>query len=242
MYGRDAVADQQRLNNLYENPLSLCLAGCKTSAKNGVIEKGWRLDLAARAKLPVPNGGILLDDFYQLAVLEEVVQFADGRLSIPSPQALSDLLYTAVRFPQLDKPAILRPLYETAVPPQFSVNLADPPALAGALAELWAALPAGAETGRDVLLQEMITIAVEGTAVTHSSRPTDTITCNSQTSTLPQLGAWRRPDPAFPAHLRRLQLLLRGLRRTFGAGQWQVQWADDGRVCWLLSLKNITIP
>jgi pyruvate,water dikinase len=210
--------------------------GSKRAKKNGVAEEGWRLDMAARAGLPVPNGGILLDYFYWLAVQEAVVQLVDGRAHILSPPALYDLLYTAVRFPQLDKPCIIRPLFGTAVSPQLHLNMSDPVALAVAFGQLWQAAPAGEESRHDLLVQEMIAIQVEGTAVTAAHQPTDTITYAGNTITLPQLTGWRRPDAAQPHQLRRLQQLLRGVRRTFGAGEWQVQWADDGRICWLLTI------
>ncbi|GIK56697.1 MAG: hypothetical protein HND44_08595 [Chloroflexi bacterium] len=219
--------------------------GSKRAKKNGVSEKGWRLDMAARAGLPVPNGGILLDNFYWLAVHEEVVQIVDGRAHIPSPPALYDLLYTAVRFPQLDKPGIIRPLFtdaDTAVSPPFAVLMADPVALAAALGQLWQAAPPDDTSRHDLLIQEMVAIEVEGTAVTASNHPADTITVANTSFDLPQLTGWRRPTAARPDHLRRLQQLLRGVRRTFGAGEWQVQWMDDGRVCWLLHILNNSTP
>ncbi|MBX3059064.1 MAG: hypothetical protein KF770_21560 [Anaerolineae bacterium] len=219
--------------------------GSKRAKKNGVTEKGWRLDLAARAGLPVPNGGILLDNFYWLAVHEEVVQMVDGRPIIPAPPALYDLLYTAVRFPQLDKPCLIRPLFtgvDTAVSPQFAVPMADPAAVAAALGQLWQAAPPDETTRHDLLVQEMVAIEVEGTAVTISGHPTDAVAYLDKTIDLPQLTGWQRPAPALPGHLRRLQQLLRGVRRTFGSGMWQVQWMDDGRVCWLLHILNNSTP
>lgn len=161
----------------------------------------------------------------------------DGRIHIPAPPALFDLLYTAVRFPQLDKPCIMRPLFGTAVTPQLHLNMSDPVALAAACGALWQAAP-DEESRHDLLVQEMVPIQVEGTAVTAANQPTDTITYADHTLTLPQLTGWRRPDAARPDHLRRLQQLLRGVRRTFGAGEWQVQWMDDGRVCWLLNIQS----
>lgn len=219
--------------------------GSKRAKKNGVTEKGWRLDMAVRAGLPAPNGGILLDNFYWLAVQEEVIQMVDGRAHISSPPALFDLLYTAVRFPQLDKPGIIRPLFtgvDAAVPPQFAVHMADPVALAAALGQLWQAAPPDDISRHDLLIQEMVAIEMEGTAVTATNRPTDTITFADTSIDLPQLTGWQRPDATLPGHLRRLQQLLRGARRTFGSGVWQVQWMDDGRVCWLLHILNNSTP
>ncbi|MEM7271679.1 MAG: PEP-utilizing enzyme [Actinomycetota bacterium] len=40
----------------------------------------------------------------------------------------------------------------------------------------------------------------------------------------------------------RLQRLLRAARTEFGDRPWDVEWADDGRVCWLVQLRPITAP
>ncbi|GAB4454624.1 MAG: hypothetical protein Fur0044_49180 [Anaerolineae bacterium] len=40
----------------------------------------------------------------------------------------------------------------------------------------------------------------------------------------------------------RLQQLLRDIRRVFGAGDWDIEWADDGARCWLVQLRPITRP
>lgn len=217
--------------------------GSKRAQKNGVAEKGWRLDMAMRAGLPVPHGGILLDDFYWLAVEEEVVTVAEGHLHIPAPAALHDLLYTAVRFPQLDKPCAVRPLFAPAViglPPCLNIPVTDAASLAAALGALWVAAAAAGEAARhDILIQEMVTTKTVGTAVTSPDGGHDIVTTGDDSYPLPQLGLWQRPESRVPPHAQRLQKLLRGLRRTFGQGGWQVAWADDGRVCWLLQLHAV---
>lgn len=209
-----------------------------------MAEKGWRLDMAANAGLPVPNGGILLDDFYWLAVQQEVVIVEeDGRHHIPSPQALHDLLYTAVRFPKLDNPCALRPLFvcpETACPPCHHINVRDATALSIALCRLWTAVPPTDETcRRDLLIQEMVIPMVEGTAVSLPASNMDILKDNSQSIELPRLSRWARPKPDTADYVQRLQMLLRGLRRTFGDEAWKISWADDGRICWLLQIETI---
>jgi hypothetical protein len=214
--------------------------GAKRARKLGVAEKGWRLDMAARAGLPVPNGGILLDEFYQLAMQERILVAENHQLHTPNPQALYDLLYTAVRFPQLDKPCAIRPLFARTVapiPPCLNVPVTNAQALADVLCGLWtAALPASEETRHDVLIQEMVDGEVEGTAVSPPTSQTDTITINGQTMELSRPGLWQRPEPGTPVYLSRLQKLLWGIRHTFGKGAWRVDWVDDGRICWLLQI------
>lgn len=48
---------------------------------------------------------------------------------------------------------------------------------------------------------------------------------------------WRTPLPPWAMRLGRL---LRGVRRVVGRGDWEVEWADDGRVCWLLQVGPLT--
>ncbi|MCP4360965.1 MAG: hypothetical protein GY796_23405 [Chloroflexi bacterium] len=216
--------------------------GSKRAQKNHVPEKGWRLDRAMQAGLPVPNGGIFLDDFYWLARQEEIVLADNGRLSISQPQKLYDLLYTAVRFPHLDKPCAIRPLFgrTLAISPQLNIDMNDSAVLAAALVDLWTAvLPHEETTGHELLVQEMVAAEVIGTAVSHVQTATDTITTPTDSLTLPHLGRWQKPAAAAPDHIQRLQKLLRGVRRTFGNGDWEVTWGDDGRVCWLLQIQAI---
>ena len=40
----------------------------------------------------------------------------------------------------------------------------------------------------------------------------------------------------------RLQALLRDIRRWLGNRDWDIEWADDGRICWLVQLRPITRP
>jgi rifampicin phosphotransferase len=39
---------------------------------------------------------------------------------------------------------------------------------------------------------------------------------------------------------KRLQMLLRSVRKVFGAQNWDIEWADDGQECWLLQVRPIT--
>jgi pyruvate,water dikinase len=35
---------------------------------------------------------------------------------------------------------------------------------------------------------------------------------------------------------------LRDVRRVFGAGNWDIEWADDGHCCWLVQVRPVTPP
>jgi rifampicin phosphotransferase len=65
---------------------------------------------------------------------------------------------------------------------------------------------------------------------------------NGEELLLPQLRSGERADENLPGFARRLQMLLRGVRRTFGRGAWRVEWADDGEVCWLLQVNPLPDP
>ncbi len=215
--------------------------GSKRAKKRGVGETGTLLDLAARFRLPVPSGGILLDDFYRLAVEDGLFVAANGRVTCPDPPLLYEALYEAVRFPKLDKPVAVRPLFEVTdgrFSPQHNIQLTAPPQLSFSLCEVYSAAEVESER-RDVLVMEMVKVEVVGTAVTTTSQSADTITHNGQHLTLPQLGIFQSANLDVPPFAQRLQKLLRGLRRTFGKGEWMINWADDGEICWILKLQQM---
>jgi len=55
---------------------------------------------------------------------------------------------------------------------------------------------------------------------------------------LPRLRAFQRTTSELPPYARRLQKLLGGVRRTFGGGDYTIEWADDGEICWLIQITN----
>ncbi|MCB9010188.1 MAG: hypothetical protein H6656_22920, partial [Ardenticatenaceae bacterium] len=85
--------------------------GSKRAVKREVPEPGCLLDKAAANNLPVPSGGILLHNFYELALEEGVIQVEDGLVTAVSAPALHDLLFNLARFPLLDAPMVVRPLH-----------------------------------------------------------------------------------------------------------------------------------
>ena len=80
----------------------------RTRKYKNISEKCIYLDKALRAGLPIPNGGIILDWFYQLAIEEEVAFINRNQVQIDSPVAFSDLLYQSVRLPRFDHPVAVR--------------------------------------------------------------------------------------------------------------------------------------
>ncbi|MEM7110874.1 MAG: hypothetical protein AAF614_00470 [Chloroflexota bacterium] len=218
--------------------------GSKRAAKNGVGREGTLLDLAMRRNLPVPNGGILLDSFYRLCLEEGVAVEQDGRVVIPQVEALRELLFTAVRFPQLEAETTLRTLFSESENSETLLAPQQPAALAHALESAWTmALQQPPPAQHDLLLLNTVTIQQTGIAMMHDDEQDDEVTVLAPDAlsvfeqfALPQLQRWGRHKTDGPDYVQRLQMLLRGVRRTFGPEVGKVTWVDDGKICWLLRL------
>lgn len=228
--------------------------GANRARKWPVGQKALLLDKAASASLPVPSGAILMDELFTTLLEAGVVTTAsaNGQTSIDiDPDWLFDSLYKGIRLPRFDRPMILRAAFSALTDAQQPVPSAaksgvamnDPETLAQALSSIWSGPPsAEAAFRRDVLVMEMVQ-GEKGTAVTTQpsadTTPTDTITTHGNTLEIPQLtGFFPRTDSTLPPAAQRLQKLLNGIRRTFGAGIWQVDWLDDGKICWVVKVAE----
>ena len=212
--------------------------GSKRAQKMGVGSKGALLDVAARLRLPVPNGGVLLDEFYQLCLAEGVAQWSQAGLSV-QPDELVELLFTAVRFPRLPGKVAVRGV--TAPVFSLDVDLADGVGLARALTAVWQAHPQESTVRRDVIIMQMVAVETGGVAFSTIGAADDrvVVTLGEPNSLLmPQLGWGKRPLATLPPPVRRLQQLLRGVRRALGPGSWEIAWLDDGRDCWLVQVME----
>jgi hypothetical protein len=229
--------------------------GANRARKTKVGQKALLLDKAASAGLPVPSGAILLDELFQLFLEEGVVAVQETAVSIPDPLWLFESLYDGIRFPRFDRPAIFRPAFSALTQEQqpiasaakSCVDMNDPDKLARALCSVWSVSPKPEIVfRRDVLVMEMVAgegvspEVVNGTAVTSTESTTDQITTSNNSLEIPQLtGFFPRTDSTLPPHAQRLQKLLRGIRRTFGEGSWQIDWLDDGEICWISKVARL---
>jgi hypothetical protein len=222
--------------------------GAGRARRRGVGPSGRALDTLASAGLPVPPGAILLDEFYRFALANDVAEVSGEAVFISDAEVLLNTLTYSMRLPSLKPPAVLRPLFSSSREADHpsvndpSLRLAVDPAeampLARALGRVWsAAIPGGDALRRDVALSHQVAARFAGTARSPGDGSGDAVSFDSATAgetvALPRLGRWSGPDPALPPHLQRLQRLLRGMRRTLGPGNWAVEWADDGSICWL---------
>ena len=226
--------------------------GSGRARRRAVGPPARQLDQAANAGLPVPPGAVLLDEFYHFSLSAGLAR-ANGRgVVIPDPELWHNTLFHSVRLPRFRRPVVVRavcPAGETTTAGQTpivgrDINFNNPLAAARALAAVWSAAPPGDPSRRDTLIIETIPAELTGTATTTTGAPADRVTIagpGAAAFALPQLHGRRGPDAGQPPYARRLQQLLRGVRRTLGAGVWRVEWADDGRVCWLTQV-DIAAP
>ncbi len=106
---------------------------------------------------------------------------------------------------------------------------------------------------RDVLVQRMVPALVAGVAFSEPGHEDDWIdaapglgdavvdgTDRGRSSRLPRVGRGERPDPRLAPWEARLAEVCRAVRAEFGDEPWDLEWADDGRRCWLLQVRPIT--
>lgn len=247
--------------------------GSKRAKKAGVGHKGALLDYATKMGLPVPNGGIILHEFYLYALENNLIRTENHQLISPDPSVLAQTLFSSFHLPRLDKPVALRSAFTAEdtntsslagyFTSKLHVDSHDLNSFGDSLREVWAS--ADRQPGsfrRDVLMMEMVSAQVAGVAFTEAAYADDLINFSlgtadklvsglveGETRFLPQLQRGEQPTAHEP-FARRLQLLLRGVRRTFGPGNsatdwrgdWDIEWADDGQVCWLVQVRPATRP
>ena len=227
--------------------------GSGRAKRRHVDPEGQLLDQAAKAGLPVAPGAILLDEFYRVCLEKSLLEVSNGRVNIPDAELLHGTLFHSVRLPRFERqvgvsliPTGVDEIHKSDEPRrQHIIDTARPDELARALATSWNnAAHRPDEARRDLLLVEEIAAEYSGRAFLSNEQREDRVEYSDGdtrglTLALPVLTGWRKPGEDLPHFARRLQMLLRGVRRTFGQGEWVIEWADDGRVC---SLTRIIAP
>jgi pyruvate,water dikinase len=221
--------------------------GSGRARRRKIDSQGIWLDQAAHAGLPVPPSAILLAELMQVCLSKGLAERNDGHIAIPDPELLHNTLFHSVRLPRFWRPVTITPLFaieNEADKPRLSwqrVNLNDAHDMAAALAAIWSAALPYPTARADILILEDMDATCAGRARTCQSEANDEIEINrpsTSTRSLPRLRSWRTLEADRPPYERRLQLLLSGVRRTFGRGDWAIKWADDGRICWLLEVLS----
>jgi hypothetical protein len=228
--------------------------GSGRARRRKVEHSGLTLDRAAKAGLPVPDGAILLDEFFQICLQEQLVMMTDDGVVVPDAELLHNTLLYSVHLPRFIRPVVLRPCLPADLCPEppFAgpsldtkpVDIVDAQAVIEMLSGVWSSIARHSSANRaDVLMLENVVSAATGQAITSSGEVADQVYVRAGEATfgarleLPQLTGWRIPEQVHPPYVRRLQMLLRGVRRTFGEGRWALEWADDGSVCYLIDLS-----
>jgi phosphohistidine swiveling domain-containing protein len=239
--------------------------GSGEAAAWGCGTKAALLDRASREGLPVPSGVIVPHEALSEALgrgLARIVGHSGPRsLAIPAPATLVGFLgldtlsgrlavRSAFSAEDRDKES-LAGLFASGL----FVDARAPAAVAAALAGVWAsAFRQPGRFRRDVIVQAMVDAGQAGIAFTEREFEDDLVNATEGTAErlvagqvtgesflLPKLRRGERPTEADGTRAR-LQALLRGVRRVFGEGDWDVEWADDGRETWLVQVRPVTRP
>ena len=213
--------------------------GSGQAEQHGVGPKAALLDRARGAGLAVPAGYIVLDG--QVGSGGEQLR---SPLVVRSAFSAEDGAHTSMagRFDSL--------LGLDAAPNVIAAAVAQVRTSASVLTAQEAQ-----STRLDVLVMEQVEAVTSGVAFTEQQFEDDLINVTSGLAdqlvsgdvagdrrALPKLRRWERPDRSDPPWAQRLSRLLVDVRREFGAADWDIEWADDGSVCWLVQVRPITAP
>jgi pyruvate,water dikinase len=209
------------------------ILGSGRAAARGVAAKAALLDRARAAGLAVPAGIV-------------VTPTMD-----PAPLMLPDELGVAVAvrsaFGAEDRPdASLAGHFLT----ELDVHRDD---VAAAIDRVRASAGAHQAMRTDVLVMRCVDPVVAGVAFSEDGYEDDLVnavagrgdrllagTEPGQGFRLARLRRFERPAATLAPWQRRLSALLRAVRHEFGPGGWDVEWADDGRCCWLVQVRPVT--
>ncbi len=241
--------------------------GLGEAAKLGVGNKGRNLDTAAKAGLPVPKGYILLDALWHLSVQDGIITVEDGAVICADPKAFYAAI-NLPQFPKKTTVAV-RSAFTVEDNPTSSmaghfasvtnVDPTKPDALIGALCEVWSSSLEYDDIRRDVLLMNMVEAEYAGVAFTETNYEDDYINYVEGTAEallsgetggdvkeLRKLRFYEKADNEegtkrkYATWEDRVQILLRRVRDKFGESSWDVEWADDGKTCYLIQVRPIT--
>lgn len=235
--------------------------GSGQAVRRGLADKIVILDRARRRGIAVPNALVLLDDAWRFAQHQELIITRDGILSARNVDEFLQALGIFHGLSELAPRVAVRPLFvrdsehEIRQPTMISklrVDRRDPHALVTAICAEWAAaLPLAANVRRDVLIMSMIDAQHAGMAVSEPAFEDDLVNFVAGSGeqlarghvagislSLPRIMRSEPANASLP-FAQRLQQLLRQIRTVFGDQPWELEWADDGNVCYLIHLRPV---
>lgn len=193
------------------------------------------LNHAFKSGLPVPNGIILLQQGWQLLQQAGIVSVMGKDVVVHS----ADEFLECFGLHKRREAVALHPscALELSGPPQF--NKEDDHLLIEGIVAIWQKSAEARFSQCDIWLYQAVTPLQMGRAIT-KSQPFDQLLFDDQESPLPALRGWQQPTATI-AWQRRLQQLLRGVRRSFSlhGKTWDIAWCDDGQICWLTGVRPI---
>ncbi len=236
--------------------------GSGRAQAQGAGNKGALLDQAARAGIRIPKGVLVLDTAWDQATLKDLMTITEDGVSIPDGAALLRFL----ALPRFARPLAVRSAFGAEdgdahslagyfesvlnVPPD------DPAAVAAAFKTvLESSLKHKGEFRRDVLVMEMVEAKYAGVAFTEQEHEDDLVNYVAGTAqglVAGEIEGERSPlaklhgsetalkGETLPPWQKRLQNVLRGVRRWLGERDWDIEWADDGDRCYLLQVRPVT--
>lgn len=216
--------------------------GSGRARRRHVHSKGQYLDQAAQAGLPVPAGAILLDELWRVFLEKDLLALTDGRIIVPDPELMHNTLFHSVRLPRFDRLAAVRAAFDpgdTPLPPRLNVDMNDPGQVAAALAGLWTAAQRANSPRSDILVMDMVAAEHSGESISRYNAKMDEVYVAGESGpplVLSRSSGRQTATMELPPYARRLGLLLKGMRRTFGKGDWRINWIDDGQVCYLVQV------
>jgi pyruvate,water dikinase len=214
----------------------LLLLGSGKLTAAGVAPKAARLDEAKGRGLPVPEGAVVLDGADAQVAAAELAAAYSTPLAVRSAFSAEDTAGSS-----------MAGHFHTALDVQ-----PDPAAIRTAIDDVRRS--GDADIRRDVLVMPMIDARRAGVAFTEPGWQDDIVNVVSgqgeqlvsgaQTGDrieLPRIRRRERPTASTPWEAR-LQELLRDTRVEEGDEPWDIEWADDGTMCWFLQIRPITAP
>ncbi|MFQ3609027.1 MAG: PEP/pyruvate-binding domain-containing protein [Chloroherpetonaceae bacterium] len=244
-------------------PLVLPL-GEKFSKNTSIGNKARLLDLARAKGLPVPKGVIITDEGFQTALCEKAIEVKSGKVRCANPYHL----LAVIRVPPFRRRVAVRSAFSAEdregeslagfFESKLFVPRETPERFVEALCDVWSsAFRHEGKFRRDVLVMEMIDASRAGVAFTETDYEDDLVNFTEGTAEklvsgqvegnallLPKLNGYETDidSEQLPGWALRLQRLLKHVRKTFGRKNWDIEWADDGKTCWLVQLRPITKP
>ena len=135
----------------------------------------------------------------------------------------------------------------------------DPRAIAAAATQVRES-GEGVAVRRDLIIMKLVEAKHAGVAFTEREHEDDLVNLVAgtaealltgkipgQTLDIPRCRRGEETDVLLPSWAQRLQRVLQLVRdlanvNRWGSGDWDVEWADDGKICWVVQLRPVTRP